>query len=96
MASRSISNRKRFEVLTRDFYTCQYCGIFAGEMEMELDHIVPISKGGTNEKDNLLTACVICNNGKSDRVLPLETRRLLQIGIAEREKMLVDSLFYEN
>lgn len=57
----------RFEVFARDNYTCQYCGRKAPDVVLHVDHIVPVSKGGTDEPANLLTACADCNEGKSDR-----------------------------
>jgi 5-methylcytosine-specific restriction endonuclease McrA len=60
----------RFEVFARDEFTCQYCGRSAGEgVILQIDHIKPTSKGGTNDKDNLITACKECNMGKSDSLL---------------------------
>lgn len=65
----TLSPRIRFEVLKRDKFTCQYCG--RSGCELEVDHIQPISKGGTNDMDNLITACVDCNRGKSNiEVIP--------------------------
>ena len=61
---------KRFKVLARDNFTCQYCGKRAGEgIELEVDHILPRALGGTNTMENLKTACFACNRGKSDRNL---------------------------
>lgn len=53
-------------VFERDGYTCQYCGAKAPDAELHVDHIVPVSKGGGNSLDNLVTACAACNLGKSD------------------------------
>lgn len=74
-ASRSsLPARVRFEVLKRDAFRCQYCGKQAGGgAELEIDHIVPISKGGTSDKENLITACKECNNGKSSKELFTES-----------------------
>lgn len=73
---RSISQKLRFEILHRDGFKCRYCGRGAGDVEIEIDHVHPVAKGGTNEPDNLVSACFDCNSGKSDRVLrPLVTRR---------------------
>lgn len=58
--------RKRFTVLNRDNFTCQYCGRCAPEVRLHVDHIHPKSKGGDNSLENLITACEDCNMGKAD------------------------------
>lgn len=52
-------------VFQRDDYTCRYCGKKGGILE--LDHIVPSSKGGTDNLDNLATSCRRCNRQKRDK-----------------------------
>lgn len=70
MAKRkSISKKTRFEVFKRDSFTCQYCGKSAPDIVLEVDHIIPVSKGGTNDISNLITSCFDCNRGKKDRKL---------------------------
>jgi predicted ATP-dependent protease len=64
-----ISNTKRFQVLKRDNFKCQYCGKTAKETRLEVDHIIPKSKGGSDELDNLITSCIECNRGKRDKSL---------------------------
>ena len=54
----------RFQILARDNFTCQYCGRGAPDVMLEVDHKIPVSEGGTNESDNLITACAACNRGK--------------------------------
>ena len=54
----------RWAVLRRDKFQCQYCGQFAPNVKLEVDHIIPIAEGGTNAEDNLKTACFACNRGK--------------------------------
>lgn len=61
-----IPPKLRFEVLRRDKYVCQYCGACGPNVEIEVDHKIPTSKGGKTESDNLVTSCVECNRGKSD------------------------------
>ena len=56
----------RFEVFKRDSFRCQYCGADAPQVVLHVDHIEPVSGGGTNEITNLITACEACNLGKSD------------------------------
>jgi len=65
----SFTKKKRFDIFKRDGFRCQYCGSSPPEVVLEIDHIHPISKGGTNTIDNLLTACFDCNRGKSNGLL---------------------------
>lgn len=64
-----IQKSIRFEVFKRDKFTCQYCGSKAPDIIIHIDHITPVSKGGTNDLLNLITSCADCNLGKSDRTL---------------------------
>lgn len=66
---RYVQKAARFAVFVRDGFTCRYCGRKVPEVTLELDHVVPFSKGGDNSKDNLVTACRECNNGKRDHEL---------------------------
>jgi len=61
----------RIRVMKRDKYRCVYCGASGNEVELEIDHIHPISKGGSNHMSNLTTACRLCNQSKSDGKLEL-------------------------
>ena len=63
---RNMSPKLRFEILRRDGFTCQYCGKTGNDAELEIDHITPFSKGGTNDEGNLITSCFDCNRGKRD------------------------------
>lgn len=70
MAKRkTIPQSIRFEVFKRDLFTCQYCGRKAPEAILEVDHIIPVSKGGDNSMENLVSACRECNGGKSNKKL---------------------------
>jgi len=69
MKREKISKALRFEVFKRDSFKCQYCGASAPDVLLHVDHIHPVAKGGTAEITNLITACVDCNGGKSDRLL---------------------------
>lgn len=60
----SISMSQRFEVFRRDGFTCVYCGRRPPHVELHVDHVRPVSKGGTNDLSNLRTACNECNLGK--------------------------------
>lgn len=59
-----ISKSLRYDIFTRDGYTCQYCGGKPPDITLQIDHRVPVAKGGDNDPMNLVTACVACNAGK--------------------------------
>ena len=69
MARKPLSKTIRFEVFKRDKFTCQYCGASAPEAILEVDHIKPVSKGGTDDVMNLVTSCRDCNRGKKNKLL---------------------------
>ena len=71
-----IPKRIRFEIFKRDCFTCQYCGKKAPDVILHIDHIVPISKGGTNDILNLITSCESCNLGKSN--IPLNDNSVVE------------------
>lgn len=55
----------RFAIMKRDGYRCRICGRSAADgVELEIDHKVPVSKGGQSTPDNLWTLCFDCNRGK--------------------------------
>lgn len=69
---RQVTNTFLF---ARDGYQCQYCGTHRRDLKgrrfLTRDHIRPISRGGENAWDNVVTACSSCNHRKADR-LPVE------------------------
>lgn len=86
-----VSARDRFEIFKRDRFTCHYCGGKPPEVVLHLDHIHPVSKGGTNEPDNLITSCRDCNLGKSDvplgDVRPVPSRDAIEELREQREQL---------
>lgn len=61
-----IPAQLRFRVLQRDGFRCRYCGRGAAQgAVLQLDHVVPVVAGGETSEDNLITACIDCNLGKS-------------------------------
>jgi hypothetical protein len=55
------------QVYERDGYVCTYCGDVDGPHQV--DHVMPLAKGGTNDIDNLAVACKVCNASKRDLTL---------------------------
>lgn len=72
--NKKINNRSplppslRYKILKRDRFTCKSCGARAPEVELEVDHIIPTSKGGTDDEKNLVATCTECNRGKGNKV----------------------------
>ena len=66
--TRYIPSTVRYAVLVRDSNRCVACGLTAQETQLQVDHIIPFSRGGSNEIDNLQTLCINCNRGKSDHI----------------------------
>lgn len=64
-------NRNR--IYKRDGYECVYCG---SKRNLTLDHVVPKSRGGTNDWTNLVTSCMKCNLKKANRT-PEEARMVM-------------------
>jgi hypothetical protein len=65
---RRVAAGLRHDVLERDGFRCQHCGRSAREVALEVDHINPVSNGGKSTMDNLITLCIDCNRGKSNKV----------------------------
>lgn len=61
----ALSKRVRFEILKRDDHACHYCGATAPDVVLHVDHVVPVALGGSDNPDNLVTACQGCNAGKA-------------------------------
>lgn len=66
----------RAAVYERDSHTCVYCGRAEGEYGagetardglLSADHVIPVTKGGANSLENLVTCCLPCNSYKGDR-----------------------------
>lgn len=66
---RLVNDRLRYEVMQRDGFRCQLCGATQADgYKLHVDHIIPVSKGGKTEMNNLRTLCERCNMGKGDRI----------------------------
>lgn len=81
--ARSISKETRAVVLERNGYTCQMCGLAAGDpdpffpartVRLTMGHIKDKSKGGTDNADNLRAICTNCNEGLQNIALPKPDR----------------------
>jgi len=62
-----VSGTKRYEVLKRAKYRCELCGTPAEDKALEVDHILPRNRQGSDEISNLQALCYSCNASKRDR-----------------------------
>lgn len=70
----------RYAILRRDGFRCRYCGrspLDDMTVKLHCDHILPKKRGGKDKISNLVTACDLCNIGKSDVLL--EARQIEKI-----------------
>ena len=82
---RGISYSQRARILARNGMTCQICGAGPGDQDpldptkkvrLHVDHIVPLSEGGTNDDSNLRVTCSACNEGRSNLEVPPDQRAI--------------------
>ena len=73
-ANRYISEATQNQVRQRANYLCEYCHVSEKwqYVPFTVDHIIPLSKGGSNSIDNLALACFHCNRQKSDNVTAID------------------------
>lgn len=93
-----IRQAKRLAIYLRDGLACAYCGASVEDgASLQLDHVVPVEKGGANEAGNLITCCDRCNQAKGERNLAefvRATAAYLNHGVSafEIHKHVLDSL----
>lgn len=68
----------RVNLLKRDNYTCQYCGKELRSNQLNIDHIMPRSRGGMTSWTNCVAACYRCNNKKDNKTPREASMRLLK------------------
>jgi 5-methylcytosine-specific restriction endonuclease McrA len=70
---RKLTTKLRWAVLQRDDFKCLKCGADAAtspSVRLDVDHIVPVARGGKTVAENLRTLCNLCNNGKGVSLTP--------------------------
>lgn len=67
-----INKAQRLRIMERDGSRCKACG---SDLDLCIDHIKPVSRGGTSEDDNLQVLCALCNGGKGNRELSVDDLR---------------------
>lgn len=90
---RGMSSKLRRQILERDGGTCQMCGSAAGEdsgcepgkrCRLQVDHVVPISQGGTDDPSNLRCVCVFFNKDKADVIRPASGQAISALAVIRK------------
>ena len=56
-----LTQDERDRIRERDKHTCKYCGVTGPDVKWHIDHLKPVSQGGTNNPGNLVLSCQSCN-----------------------------------
>ncbi|HAR7187126.1 TPA: HNH endonuclease [Staphylococcus aureus] len=92
----SAKKRKIKNELTQGIYKCVMCSnIFDSVDCLQIEHKIPISKGGTNEMSNLTVLCQKCNCSRKNRVGNEHLKNILKNIEKEMDKINIDLLAYE-
>lgn len=84
--------KKRFKILERDGFRCQYCGKKSSDVSLEIDHIIPKSKWWTDDFDNLITCCRECNMWKWNQII-WENVEIWKMKKKDHENKMVKYIF---
>ena len=66
-----MTSKLRHHIKVRDNFTCQNCGVSTyaePHLLLEVDHIIPVSRGGLTTEENLQALCWKCNRSKSNKI----------------------------
>ncbi len=83
----------RRNIFLRDGYTCQYCARRGTPRDLNLDHVMPRSRGGPMSWENVVCSCRVCNLKKGGRTPPEANMRLLRRPIRPRWSPLLALAF---
>ena len=78
---------RKSQIFQRDFYRCGYCIKKFKPKFLTLDHVMPKSRGGSNDPSNLVTACFPCNQKKADKTPEEANMRLVNPVQRRNEEM---------
>lgn len=77
LPSREVRFTRR-NIFYRDRNRCQYCGKTFPQKSLNLDHVVPLSRGGVSRWENVVCACIACNTRKGNRTPHEASMRLIR------------------
>jgi hypothetical protein len=93
VVARSVSGTVRRRIYERNGFTCRVCGAEAGEesgcepgkkCRLQIDHVLPISQGGTDDDHNLRAVCVYYNKDKADIIKPASGQAVSALAVIRK------------
>jgi 5-methylcytosine-specific restriction endonuclease McrA len=75
-----LSKARRQRIIDRDKATCYSCGSKLQISDIELDHLIPVSKGGTSDAQNVAVSCVKCNRQRGNKIMLIQLKKLAELG----------------
>ena len=77
--TRFANTARRLLIFQRDNGACYMCGTAVTLKEMELDHLIPVKKGGSSESSNLAVSCRWCNRSKGAKVSGMQNLKIADL-----------------
>lgn len=77
--TRVVSVARRAEIIARDGFKCYLCHKQITLQNFELDHLIPVSKNGSNSPANLAAACSRCNKSRGNRIEGAQIKKLAEL-----------------
>lgn len=79
--------RQREMLLKRDGRACFYCTDLMQDKDITIEHLIPLSKGGSDVSYNIVLACKICNNAAEDLPVYVKVNRAVKLRV---EKLILN------
>lgn len=77
--TRATTTARRREIWVRDQGCCYICQKPVGPKEFELDHLIPVSRGGNSNPENLAVSCRFCNRSRGNRIEVTQLYKLAEL-----------------
>jgi len=91
---KAVGEKLRYQVLARDNFRCKSCGRGADDgVKLNVDHIIPVDWGGTNDIDNLMVLCDECNRGKKAWIDSVPSEEMREVMNKSSVEQRIEALF---
>jgi hypothetical protein len=80
--TRMVGVTRRMEIIERDDSTCYICNTSVNFNEIELDHLIPVSKGGNSSNENVAVSCMKCNRSRGNRINEKQLIKIQQLKVS--------------